>query len=740
MNKAYKAALLDKMIKGGPGSGNHGHAGIQGHQGGSKPTDGVANKKPSEAQKPWWHTEGWSPERVAEMDAGMARLQAIVDANPPKNPAVLEVINRKTPKVAAPKKPATNALVDAMTPKVATKPKDDLAALRVPTDDAAPASDAISKNKWDEDPLVVMFGGDPNEELYDDDMFDTKAERTKYDLVGRLANKTKLPPEQVNDFVHQWAVSSNDSDMRSLSVQAEAAKVFGTKLTPWQNEAVAKVQKERQAFLARHLDGPGPDDGIAAALKMAKDMTAQRTGAPYLFEAEFLKEWVNENKHRPVSRAELKKILPSIQKRSEEQIQKLLTATYDETQRQLKAAGITEVKLFRGAVVNATQGAAMREGQAVEVESNALSSWTLHNRTALDFANGEWNGEKVVGGTGVVYDAVVPASRIYSTAVSGQGALDEFEMVVIGKPHDKVRVWRRVTVGGSRSNYKSILSTMIKGGPGSGNHGHAGIPGHQGGSKPTGSADSSSDRPYVKGRKIKVEDLDIFNQDASELRSNRYSRDKVLSSVIKAQGFDGLPTKVEPTEFDRLLAEGEITHDLYRGVFSGQEDVAQSYREDFADGLFFVGEGTPANGVYVTTERHFALGYAKGKEDGLLRMGFKKDAKIIPYPELESKRAEIVGSGTRSDRDKAAWLTYSSKQQDLMDKMNAAVEAKDTKAARGFEEQLYQTQMHHQNNYPERIANDPGRVAAFLGYDAIQVDENVFVILNRTALYVEDPK
>lgn len=283
----------------------------------------------------------------------------------------------------------------------------------------------------------------------------------------------------------------------------------------------------------------------------------------------------------------------------------------------------------------------------------------------------------------------------------------------------------------------SLLRKMIKGGPGSGNHDRAGIPGHQGGSKPTG---SSADRPYVKGRKINAEDLDIFNQDANELRSNRYTRDKVLSSVIKAQGFDGLPTTVAPEEFDRLLADGEITHDLYRGVFSGQEGVAQSYREDFANGLFFIGEGTPANGIYATGERHFALSYAKGKEDGLLRMGFKKDAKIIPYPELESKRAEIVGSGTRSDRDKAAWRTYMSKQQSLMDKMNAAVEAKDTEAASGFEEQLYQVQLHHQNNYPERIANDPGRVAAFLGYDAIQVDENTYVILNRTALYVEDPK
>lgn len=281
-----------------------------------------------------------------------------------------------------------------------------------------------------------------------------------------------------------------------------------------------------------------------------------------------------------------------------------------------------------------------------------------------------------------------------------------------------------------------LLRQLIKGGPGSGNHGHAGIPGHQGGSKPT---DSSADRPYVKGRKIKAENLDIFNQDARELGSNRYTRDKVLSSIIKAQGFDGLPTKVSPEEFDRLLADGEITHDLYRGVFSGQEGMAQSYREDFADGIFFVGEGTPANGIYAIGDHHFALSYAKGKGDGLIRMGFKKGAKIIPYPELEGMRAEIVGGGTRSDRDKAAWRTYSSQQQSLMDKMNAAVMAKDTKAARGFEEQLYQGQLHHQNNYPERIANDPGRVAAFLGYDAIQVDENTYVILNRTALYVEDP-
>jgi hypothetical protein len=245
----------------------------------------------------------------------------------------------------------------------------------------------------------------------------------------------------------------------------------------------------------------------------------------------------------------------------------------------------------------------------------------------------------------------------------------------------------------------------------------------------------------VAGKTLRVEDLDIYGKDLDELPSNPYSRDKVLSSVIHAQGFDGAPAVVSSSRYDDLVASGEIKADLYRGVASGQPGKAQQYREDFAHGPFFVGEGTPANGVYATLDKEFALtGYADNRAEGLLRIGLRKEAKVIPFGDLEAKRVDVIGQGTKGERERAAWREYSAQQKSLMDEIAQATQRQDLAAAQEAEARLYDVARNHQYNHRERVGNDPGRVAALLGYDAIQVDQNVYVILNRTACYVEEVK
>jgi hypothetical protein len=118
-------------------------------------------------------------------------------------------------------------------------------------------------------------------------------------------------------------------------------------------------------------------------------------------------------------------------------------AMYEDSQKRLSDAGITEVTLYRGHVSEASRK--LKVGDTTGVTSTSASSWSLSPNVASGFADDDY----ALGpdNAGVVLQATVPASRILSWPGVGFGTYDEYEVVVLEDPiaEDKVKVTERYT-------------------------------------------------------------------------------------------------------------------------------------------------------------------------------------------------------------------------------------------------------------------------------------------------------
>jgi len=122
------------------------------------------------------------------------------------------------------------------------------------------------------------------------------------------------------------------------------------------------------------------------------------------------------------------------------EMDKLTRAVYNYTQKSLKKAGITSLRVYRGSDTGA--------------HSNILSSWTLDPDVAKGFGN--------------VESRIVPAKSVWSIPVTGFGVPSQLEVLLLNS--------------GDVPHLKSVV--IVKGGAGSGHHGHSGRPGEVGGSVP----------------------------------------------------------------------------------------------------------------------------------------------------------------------------------------------------------------------------------------------------------------
>ena len=174
----------------------------------------------------------------------------------------------------------------------------------------------------------------------------------------------------VAGLVHQWASTSNDSNTKSLAIQESAKQEFGLSgSASWQ-----------------------PKDG-------------------------------------PMIYQDAQKSVDSEIKQNGDYYRAFLRAQYDETQQQLKDAGITGLDVFRGqdgvdktekAIGNYEIGA-----KDISVATRPLGSWSTDKGQARTFG-------KYAGDESVVYSAHVPADRIFSTPSSGLGCYGENEVVLLG--------------------------------------------------------------------------------------------------------------------------------------------------------------------------------------------------------------------------------------------------------------------------------------------------------------------
>lgn len=160
--------------------------------------------------------------------------------------------------------------------------------------------------------------------------------------------------------------------------------------------------------------------------------------------------------------------------------------------------------------------------------------------------------------------------------------------------------------------------------------------------------------------------------------------------VAHEQGYDGHPNIVSKAEMDKLVADG--APQWFRGVrgFSSDGKTAAEYAEEFRRGEPWWCDGANGAGVYFSARESEATRYADVAGGGLLRAVPNPDAKVVSFTEIDER------------------LTA------------AMAEAK----ARGEE-------------FPPHLI-DEGAFAAALGYDAMTGTGQKIVVLNRTALIVEE--
>jgi hypothetical protein len=208
-------------------------------------------------------------------------------------------------------------------------------------------------------------------------------------IVEDIANRTQetaiqlggtaddgLSEDRVNQLTHAWA-SSSTQDPDSIACQVAIAEKFGFEPTPY-----------------------------------IKDLVGQQLGSAF---PEATDEWKKEGADAWAERMS--------------DAQQYVDAAYAATQEKLAAAGIDSLTLYRGEHYSAQETPpggldkiSTNTVQEGDLSTNPMTSWSSSPATALNFG--------AAGGAGYLFKADIPASRIVSSCLTGQGCLSETEWIV----------------------------------------------------------------------------------------------------------------------------------------------------------------------------------------------------------------------------------------------------------------------------------------------------------------------
>lgn len=163
--------------------------------------------------------------------------------------------------------------------------------------------------------------------------------------------------------------------------------------------------------------------------------------------------------------------------------------------------------------------------------------------------------------------------------------------------------------------------------------------------------------------------------------------DNALYGIAHAQGFTGVPHVVTRAEIDAHIAAGAT--ELFRMVGDFGGTTAAAFAEQFRTGAYYAGHGLHGSGIYTAASSAGITNY--GPPSGLIRMALRHGARVATIDDLN------MASQLQAHRDGTKWTAA---------------------------EKL--------------VYSDPGRLAAALGYDAISLLNKSTIVLNRTALWVEE--
>lgn len=375
----------DKSSKGGPGSGNHGHAGRPGLVGGSAPDkesmaeDIHANVLHRILNKPFdedAHRDGYYFTQQEQSDMKHQVVRGLyIEMNRRAGVEGLE----DTPEDQEEYRDFYWAIKDASDLKKARDgdwfPVVSSSEFKPYKQEGRSLKEVLELHRED---WIVKQEGYVEERL--------KKWPSLMEIAKLQQSSDYIPYDHVDQAVRQWAESSNDSDLRSFSIQQEVGSMFGVELSPFQQSRIDVLEKRR----AETKDTQIPYD--------------ERDRLTRLFEVDGVDEKVASKRR-----------------------QLFVQSMYGRTQKSLDALPEKTLRVYRGYSTNEENSSILQEGAEVIAVHNPAESWSLSRNIAESFARGNSN-------RGVVLAMDVAKSRVLSTPVTGIGASREVEVVLMNIP------------------------------------------------------------------------------------------------------------------------------------------------------------------------------------------------------------------------------------------------------------------------------------------------------------------
>jgi tellurite resistance protein len=291
--------------------------------------------------------------------------------------------------------------------------------------------------------------------------------RQKDEIVTRISEKAGVDYDEANQVIGNWAQSANDMHYASLIAQKYAAELMGQELSDWQAERLRIVAEGRQNQIDWNMSHPEvikEFEGLENKRKeIRSDIERMENAAKYSKDPQDAQKinnqvsslWsdysdlganmvqlrnqapagdleLNENSQSPFQ-DKYGRPKPGAKFRTErEAYRAIFKELYNWTQDKFRQAGIKELIVYRG--VGFEDSLPLKVGDIADLTQNFMESWTLRFGVAGRFGQKRDNYAYILGMT-------IPVERIFCTARSGFGCLEEFEVVVYnGKSPDEVGV------------------------------------------------------------------------------------------------------------------------------------------------------------------------------------------------------------------------------------------------------------------------------------------------------------
>lgn len=197
---------------------------------------------------------------------------------------------------------------------------------------------------------------------------------------------------------------------------------------------------------------------------------------------------------------------------------------------------------------------------------------------------------------------------------------------------------------------------------------------------------STTVAPPVRPRRSSLREWLPLAREVTRVHAPGSGDDPAMRAILREQRWTGRPSVVPRGALGNLA----VALLVWRGIAASAEP-AELYAEQLRNGALVLGLGVAGVGIYAALSEPDAAQYA-GPDGVVVRAGLPPEARVVDADNLVAER--LAAMAGMSDREAAALRV---------------------------------------------IASDPGRLAAALGYDAVRFPDGTVLVVNRTALIVEEP-